>query len=152
MCKLLHTCNFNKKYIIYDLPVFSAIHKFYLRNLGIKVLKPEEYFTSNSGVICITDINVLNQITENIKNIKSKLFNATWSLSETPIELRSNFKPLISNFAYYLIAYQQSFNEADNVKYFREIKGVNLDIKWVNSEIGHLENNYYLFGKNDENI
>ncbi len=148
MCRVFHKCNFNKKYIIFDLPVFSAIQKFYLKSLGIKVLDPKEYTSSESGVICISSFETLNQILSHYSNTKSKLFLGTWSFSETPIDFRGKFMPLLSTFDYHLIAYQKNFNEADNINYFNNFKLSIPNRLWNNFEIEHLPNNYYLFGRN----
>jgi putative sugar O-methyltransferase len=152
MCRLLHNCGFNKKYIIFDLPVFGAIQKFYLKSLGINVLSPNEYLTSESGVICVSDFQELLTIFQNISEQKSKLFIGTWSFSETPIEFRKSFIPIISNFNFHLIAYQKNFNEANNIDYFNQFTSEIKKSKWANFEIEHLKNSYYLFGSDDSKM
>lgn len=148
MCRVFHNCNFNKKYVIFDLPVFSALQKFYLKCLGIKVLDSSDYFSSEKGVICISSVEELSQIVSHYSNSKSKLFVGTWSLSETPLELRASFVPLILTFNYYLMAYQKSFNEVDNVDFFNNFTASIPNGIWNNFEIEHLPYSYYLFGEN----
>lgn len=149
MCRLLHNYGFNKKYIIFDLPVFTAIQKYYLKSLGVKVLSRLDYLSSESGVICISDFEELfGLFIDNTEN-KSKLFIGTWSFSETPVEFRKKFMPIISNFNYHLIAYQKNFNEVNNIDYFNQIVSEFKKSKIQNFEIDHLKNNYYLFGSNN---
>ena len=116
--------------------------------MGIKVLDPKEYISSESGVICISSFETLNQILSHYSSTKSRLFLGTWSLSETPIDFRGKFMPLLSTFDYHLIAYQKNFNEADNISYFNNFKLSIPNKLWNNFEIEHLPNNYYLFGRN----
>jgi len=147
MCRVLHKCNFKKKYIIFDLPVFSALQKYYLKSLGIKVLEPKDYFDSESGVICISDFHDLNKIILHHSCCQSKLFIGTWSFSETPVDFRSKFMSIIATFNYHLISYQKYFKEVDNVVYFNSFKTSISTCDWNNCEINHLPNNYYLFGR-----
>jgi len=152
MCRLLHNCGFNKKYIIFDLPVFSAIQKFYLKSLGIKVLNPSEYLSSETGVICLSDFEELTKLFEKIPEKKSKLFIGTWSFSETPIEFRKSFLPIIGTFNFHLIAYQKNFNEVNNNEYFNKFESEIKKSNWYNYEIDHLVNNYYLFGTDNSQL
>lgn len=145
MCRLLHNYEFNKKYIIFDLPVFTAIQKFYLKSLGLNVLSSIDYLSSESGIICISDFDELLKLYQDISEKKSKLFIATWSFSETAIEYRKKFIPIISNFNYYLIAYQKNFNEVDNIHYFNKFMTEVEKSKIQNFEIEHLKDSYYLF-------
>jgi hypothetical protein len=122
------------------------MQKFYLKSLGIKVLEPNDFIDSENGVVCISSFETLNYILSHHSNTKSKLFVGTWSFSETPIDFRSKFLPILSTFDLHLIAYQKKFNEADNINYFTNFKDSISTSKWDNFEIEHLPNNYYLFG------
>lgn len=147
MCRALHNCKFNKKYVIFDLPVFSALQKFYLKNLGLRVLDSHDYISAESGVICISSFEELAEIISKYSNCHSKLFLATWSLSETPLNFRKKFIPLIDSFEYYLIAYQSMFNEVDNKDFFRSLSQSVSSVKWNDFEIEHLHESHYLFGE-----
>ena len=48
----------------------------------------------------------------------NKMFLATWSISETPVEIRNMIFPLVSDFHSFLIAYQDKFEEVNNLDYF----------------------------------
>ena len=47
---------------------------------------------------------------------------ANWSLSETPIKFRSNFKRNILNSKYIIISFQELFEDIENLKYFLDLK------------------------------
>jgi hypothetical protein len=146
MCRLLHNCNFSGKYIIFDLPVFSALQRFYLKCVGLKILKPEEFKSDKSGVVCISDL----QQFEDLISIKIKenesLFIGTWSLSETPLIFREKFKTNLKSYKNYLVGFQEKFNEVDNVDYFQNIQKEFSDYNWMSWEIQHLKHHYYLIG------
>lgn len=146
MCRVLHNAGFNKKYIIFDLPVFSALQKFYLKCLGLKVLNKNQYLNEESGIICISQLSELEELLNNLGAIENKMFIATWSLSETPILFRSHFEKYLPKFNFYLIAYAEQFNDVNNIKYFNDIEYNLNGIKWYNVEIEHLPGNKYLIG------
>ncbi len=144
MCRLFHNLGFNGKYIIYDLPEFSAIQRYYLTTLGLRVEKPSTpSFRADASISCVSDLGQLDpQILGN-----GSLFVATWSLSESPLRLREAISAIAGGFDAYLIAYQERFNEVDNVAYFQLWKESLPQIKWVQLRIEHIKSeNYYLFG------
>lgn len=112
LCRLIHKLGFQGKYIIFDLPVFSALQKYYLKLSGLPVF--EEIIAT--GIFCINDIKKLIKIlrkytpTDKDKN----LFIATWSLSESPLHVRRKISEFFPMYGYYLIGYQDKFGEIDN--------------------------------------
>ena len=75
------------------------------------------------------------------------MFIATWSISETPPELRNNILPCIKDFGMFLIAYQHRFKEVDNIGFFRKWTAAQKDVVWYNMQIEHIPKNSYLLGK-----
>ena len=75
------------------------------------------------------------------------LFIATWSLSESPMEIRYEMEKIFSQFKYVLIAYQGAFSGYNNLEYFMKIKEKYSQYTWVCQQIKHMPGNYYLFGK-----
>lgn len=146
MCRLFHNLGFKGQYIIFDLPVFSALQEFYLKSIGINA----KYGTNEDtyGVSCIFKTEALREALTNKKSKKKSIFIATWSISETPVYLRNVFLSMIGNFDVFLIAYQRQFGETDNSTYFSAWKDSLKNYQWYNHEIKHLPDNYYLFGKN----
>ncbi|MBU2530357.1 MAG: putative sugar O-methyltransferase [Elusimicrobia bacterium] len=129
MAKLINNLGFNGKYVIFDIPEFLALQKYYLRSTNT-----------------IGNFNFTNQI-KKLEYPNPDIFIATWSLSESPIELRNEFLRKIGKPQYMLIAYQANFESIDNIKYFQEYKKNNQDYNWADCEISHLPKNYYLIGK-----
>lgn len=147
MARLFQNLNYQGKYIIFDFPIFSALQLFFLRTLGFKVLSKENFLCENSGILLISNIDDLCEILKSIDKSKNNLFLATWSLSETPMDLRDKIKHCLEAFNLHLIAYQHTFREIDNVKYFDSYKDNFSNLKWENHEIPHLKGNSYLIGK-----
>ena len=116
MCRLFHNLGFQGRYLIFDLPQFSALQTYYLKTLNLPVSSIDELMRSKTRVSCISDYETLKEIILNKLKIEKKLFIATWSLSETPISVRENIIPFIYDFENYLIAYQDKFGEVDNVE------------------------------------
>lgn len=132
MAKLINNLGFNGKYVIFDIPEFLALQKYYLRS------------TDTKG-----NFDFIDQI-EKLEDSNPDIFIATWSLSESPIELRDEFLRKIGKPQYVLMAYQANFESIDNIKYFQEYRKSNLDYDWVDCEINHLLKNYYLIGKKND--
>jgi hypothetical protein len=146
MCRLIRKLGFNGKYVIFDLPIFSALQTFYLNISNISA--------SFNGVgqktktYCVSDFLKLKKILRDIDKRNGKnLFIATWSLSESPMVTRKNIKPLLKKFDYQLIAYQARFKGLDNIKYFKRYMKKMKRCSWEIQAIKQLPNNYYLFGK-----
>lgn len=146
MCRLFHNLGFKGQYIIFDLPVFSALQEFYLKNIGINA----KYGANEdaNGVSCLFKTEAVREVLRNKKSKKKSIFIATWSISEAPIYIRNTFLSMVGNFDVFLIAYQKQFEEIDNSNYFSAWKDSLKNYLWYHHEIRHLLNNFYLFGKN----
>lgn len=146
MCRLFNNFGFNKKYAIFDLPAFSMLQKYYLESSGYKVLTIEEFSTAQSGILCLSDIDVLKTILKSISEHDKNLFIATWSISETPMKLRNEIFRFLEKINFFLITYQNRFKEIDNIDYFKGIQKKFMNIKWDNTTIKHIPGNNYLIG------
>ena len=146
MGRLFYNLDFNGRYIIFDLPEFSLLQKFYLKTIGFKVLSIDEFKNGKKGILCISDIKELEDILVNLDNSRKNLFLATWSLSEVPDYIRQSIVPLLNNFNLFLIAYQDKFNEMNNIEYFQNFTTNRVDISWVNYPIEHIPGSNYLIG------
>ena len=148
MCRLCRNLGFNGKYIIFDLPQFTALQKYYLKTLGFNVSDGEKFNSSDEfAVSCISDYQKIKTIIETMPDCEKKMFIATWSISESPIDLRAQILPLISDFDMFLIAYQQTFHEINNREYFSNWKDGIENIEWNDWGINHLNGSRYLMGK-----
>lgn len=126
--RLIHNLGFIGAYEIFDVPEFLALQRYYLKSTS-----------TNGNFVFIDQIGKL-EITD------PDMFIATWSLSESPIEIRNEFLKKIGKPQYILIAYQANFELTDNIKYFEEYQKNNPNYNWVTYEIKHLPKNYYLIG------
>lgn len=142
MCRLVHQLGFKGKYVIFDLPHFSHLQKFYLKSLGLNV-KEKEGFDDVSGIYCLDEL-------EDIERVRvggcDSLFIATWSFSETPISIRERLLAQIELSQSCLIAYQDVFGEVDNVSYFSITPEFKTFPNLLNEKIAHLPGSRYLFG------
>lgn len=132
LCLLAYNLGFKGKYIIYDFPILNSLQNFFL-----KMNKVEK------KVLCLNDIDKVKKL---IPKKGKRLFIATWSLSESPLEIRKKIYPFIKDFDAFLIGYQGLFGGVDNRKYFQNFQKSIGKLKWENREINQLKNNYYLFG------
>jgi hypothetical protein len=147
MCRIIHKLGFRGKYIIFDLPLFSALQKYFLSSIGLTILTPEQFLSSDSGVLCISDLAELTKVIASENPKQESLFIATWSISEAPIKIRESIHPLVSNFKSSLIAYQHKFGEVDNINYFDSWQSASQADKWVDFPIKHIRGNSYLIGR-----
>ena len=97
------------KYICYDTDYVNLLQFYYLKhnNLNVGFNKNNKFY-----------------LTSNLKKSRNNndLFIANWSLSETPINFRNKFFKVLSSSKYFLICFQQNFENIDNLKYFNLLK------------------------------
>jgi hypothetical protein len=114
LCRIIHKLGFQGQYVIFDLPEFAALQKFYLGLLGLPLVREREVSSGDPGILCTSELPELDSATR--MGAKQGLFIATWSLSETGESLREHVVKLpgIEGAAAYLIAYQRDFGGVDN--------------------------------------
>jgi hypothetical protein len=141
--RLLRNLGYRNRYIICDLPVMCALQRFYLRNV----------FPTEPGAQPPANLQWLSgdmhaalkrETTEN----SHSLFMATWSLSETPLTVRTEVAPVMAGFKYILCAYQRAFGSYDNVQYFESLEKTLPHFNWHHAECPVYRNNFYLIGRN----
>lgn len=147
MCRLAHNLGFGGRYIIYDLPQFSALQEYYLRSLKLPVGTEKNPLETEKGILCLSDIGRMEQSLNRAAADRRTLFIATWSLSEAPIPVRDRVEPFVSTCDAYLMAYQDQFQTIDNRDYFSSWeKRLGGGIEWWDRPIDHLPGNNYLIG------
>lgn len=147
MCRLFYKAGFSGKYVIFDLKPFSLIQRYYLRTIGLQIRPISEFSTAENGVFCITDIEEFRTFLTNCRlNSDRAMFVATWSISETPLDFREIILSLVSDFAHYLIAYQNRFEEVDNEAFFGHWMANKRNTSWHHWKITHIPGSYYLVG------
>ncbi|GAH72386.1 unnamed protein product, partial [marine sediment metagenome] len=143
MCRLFFNLGFKGNYMIFDLPIFNELQKYYLLSLEMPVVSDSiEGMDKNNNIILMSDIkNILDDF------CNKGLFIATWSISEVPIYFRKKIFKIIGNPDYFSLAYQNNFEEVDNVKYFKSFCAEKKNYLWHDFEIEHLKGNRYLIGE-----
>lgn len=134
LCRLLYGLGFRGRYVLFDLPPFSALQRYYLKTAALPV---------DSKIICLSDAEKLRTALAEFGG--NKLFVATWSISETPLSIRNSILSAVSKFDYFLIAYQDQFQEVNNLHYFDSWKR-DIRVAWQNWPIEHLPASNYLIG------
>jgi hypothetical protein len=147
MCRLLYNLGFRGNYLLFDLPAFSALQKFFLKSIGVRVHSIDSFNKGEQGAICISELEQLKEILSERSGEEKSMFIATWSISEAPVGIRALILPFISRFNAFLIAYQHQFKEVDNVAFFKDWKTTQEDINWYEWEIEHIKRSWYLVGQ-----
>jgi hypothetical protein len=146
MCRIIHQLGFKGTYIIFDLPTFSSLQKYYLgaNMLPVVSRRPAEPL---EGIYCLSTIDDLNSLLRNQSDGHRGLFISTWALSESPRAARDRIEKFMRKQNYFLLAYQDRFFEIDNRAYFDDILSRAGTTRWHHADIGHIPNSYYLFGQ-----
>lgn len=151
MAETFKKINKDVDYTIFDTPEVSLLQYYYLSRLKIKTnfnsCKKKEL------VNLIYSINILKLKSNLIKSNSKKLFIANWSLSETPLDLRKEFKFITNNFDYQLISFQKNFEGIDNFKFFKKVNEYNLNKNRISKiiPIKKMKDHFYLFSKKNLN-
>lgn len=146
--RLCYRLGFEGTYVIFDLPEFSALQKYFLSSSGLPLnitYAPSE--KSENTVILLSQIK---QLKEQFKKTPPDIFIATWSLSESPLSLRKIIVNLIKEAKYYLIAYQERFpviTGIDNIDYFKNFQKEILNTEWKTIPLKLSSKDYFLIGK-----
>jgi hypothetical protein len=130
--RLAHRLGFKGRYVIFDLPEFSALQRFFLGGIGM---------TAATGIHCVTSVEELREV---MPKANPDLFLATWSLSETPLGVREWMRPWLLGAKHWLIAYQELFGGVENVPYFASLVKEMGGRKVWDDPIGHLARSRYL--------
>lgn len=143
MCRLFFNLGFKGRYVIFDLPAFSYLQKYYLSSLGLTVSRE---LSVGASVSCVSDIRELLHHISQLGG-DGAIFIATWSLSVASEEDRQPLETVLRTFSAVLIAFQERFGEVDNRIYFDRLRSSIAGMDWRSTAISHLPGNYYLFGR-----
>lgn len=147
MCRLFYNLGFRGRYVIYDSHAFSALQRYYLKSLGLRVVSNvREFMSCSSSILLISDLSDLFSVSD--LQFDKSMFVATWSLCESPVSVRESLLRFISRFERFLIAYQDTCNGVDNVSYFGQFCKSISNIVWHVYTIEHIKGSNYLFGGN----
>ncbi|HEX41594.1 MAG TPA: hypothetical protein ENN81_05980 [Phycisphaerales bacterium] len=149
LCRLFQNLGFSGRYVIFDLPVFTTLQRFYLQSIGLDVCSIESLTASADGIACVSNLKELASICSTRPSSGGSLFIALWSLSESPLHTRDEILPLVEPFGAWMIGYQSRFHEVDNLAFFEGFKTANPHIRWIEQPIEQMPGNRYLFGLAD---
>jgi hypothetical protein len=142
-CRLLFALGFKGQYVIFDLPHFSALQRFYLDAVGLAA--DATATPGRCGVTCVSRPDEANRILQNA-DLTDSLFIGTWSLSETPLGSRDWIEKHLVRFSHILLAYQNEFCGTDNSDYFmRAWRRLQASHACRVEDIAHIPGNNYLF-------
>jgi hypothetical protein len=111
LCRLVHQLGFRGRYVIYDLPPFTLLQRYFLRSADI-------LRDGDDRIVLTSDLAELERHVGALPPAAWSMFVACWSLSETPLALRARIRPLVERIGRYAVAYQERYGEVDNVDYF----------------------------------
>jgi len=136
LCRLLHQLGYRGRYVIFDLPPFTLLQRYYLRSAGIMQ-------DGDDRVVLTSELADLERHVAALPADAWAMFVACWSLSETPLALRARIRPLVDRIGRYAIAYQERYGEVDNVDYFKR--------EWLpgtrhTQRITHRDGDHFLVG------
>ena len=107
-CRLAYTFGYSGHYTIIDFPEIHALQRHYLSyGIGRHLIDKLQFITTEE----------LHKISNN----NNSLFIATFSLSETQLEIRRRIYPILSGCDYFFIAYNNKFDGIDNLEYFSNL-------------------------------
>ena len=147
MCRLFHNLGFQGKYIIYDLPSFSALQRYFLGAHRLPVQSNSKFLSSSSGIVCVSELEHLKLLIADKFPLQNTIFLATWSISETPLRIRESLLPLASQFHSFLLAFQDRFEEVDNLNFFDYWQRTISNVIWQTCRINHMPGDSYLIGR-----
>jgi len=122
---VLNNLNFKGSHIIYEIPIFTILQKFFVEKEGIKT----NYILDDKELNIINGTNFLpcnqNINEDKIMNLDNLTFIASYSLTETDIETHNKFYNYILNFRrVYIVYWPYKDNVGDNIdngKYINDI-------------------------------
>jgi hypothetical protein len=135
LARLVIKSGFKGRYTIFDFQLMGALQKYYLSR-SISTADKINTFKFISNI----DDNSLNMVGGNF------LFIATWSMSESPIELRKIiFEKILQSANYIYITFQKDWHDVDNFAYFSTLSSRLPRHKCLILPCPIFSENYYFF-------
>ena len=111
MARIFSKINKRTIFTCFDTNIVNLLQYYYLKQNNLDV-----GFSKKNKFHLISNIKKINT------RYSNSLFIANWSLSETPINFRKKFIKSIKNSKLILISFQESFENINNLKYFKNLK------------------------------
>jgi len=142
MCRLFHRLGFRGRYIILDLPIFSALQRFYLACLG-PTDSSQQADAPDMDVHCVREAGAVAPLLQG----SSRLFFATWSFSEVPKHVRNLSHDAIARCTHFMLAYQDRFEDLVNASMPADLAAVApSSTHWQCEAMRHLPGSNYMIG------
>ena len=143
MARIFSKLNNKINYTIFDTEIVNLLQFYYLKSLNLNVGFNKER------------MKLISKIKTSNKKLRKSLFIANWSLSEVPISFRRKFLKEIARREYFLISFQEKFENINNLRYFKKIhsqfkKKFTCEIlknKYYRGNIFRKQNHYFFVGK-----
>lgn len=132
--RLAANLGFTGTFVMFDLPAFAALQRFFLGSAGYR---GDHRWASSSSE--------LDTILTTLPRERT-LFVAMWSISEAPFAIREPVLASVRDFDAYLIGYQHAWEDMDNRVFFDDWRRSQPDVTWRHEPIAHMRGNDYLFG------
>jgi hypothetical protein len=136
--RLVQRLGFRGRHVIFDLPEFSALQRYFLRSVNV----PLATASRQNGVHCISDLDALAAECAPGEG----LFIAYWSISETQVDFRHKILSMVEKLDHFFIAYQEQFGEADNARFFSDWSKAHSEINWSQTPVVSHPGSHYLSG------
>jgi len=136
LCRAAFQAGFTGQYVIFDLPVFSAVQTFYLRSNGIAVRSlteaSEDFLSGLSGVYTLGDVDLLGRLVQDhasrngeggstLTRSENSVVFAMWSLCEAPLWAREGIWRLRNIFNVWMLGCREEWQGVDNMQYVRSL-------------------------------
>lgn len=145
MCRQVHRSGFRGKYLIFDLPEFSVLQRYFLKSIGLNVLTADEWRSPQAaGILLLSDFDTLRDTLQSVSARRPSMFIATWSLTEAPQSVRDQIIPLISEFDAFLVAFLDRNVALDNHELWNGFTSRRPDVRW--KKIALNRGNWALYG------
>lgn len=139
MCRVSYNSGYVGEYCIYDIEIMTEIQKYYLA-----MSSKDSNSLLSDNVLYYSDFKKIEDIVNSSQD-KKILFIATWSLSESPIEIRERAVSLFDKIDTIFIAFQNNFSSYDNQMFFEKVRQ-ETSKNWTLKKIEHMQNDNYLIG------
>jgi hypothetical protein len=139
---------FRGTYLVFDLPEFSLLQTYYLKSIGIPVWEQPEpnqsAFSAPPNAVLVSDLQQLERWLQHLTN--PSLFLSVLGLTDTSMDFRERFLPLLSRFEVLFFLYQPRFREVDNLQWREHLKCSLTSFKWSEKQHQNLGQNRLLVG------
>jgi len=146
MCRVAWNLGFRGTYIILDQEPFSSLQSYYLTSIGLPIDSRVGLEVIEPAIFCTSSFEEANHAFQKGTDIEGSLYIATWSLSETPQNIRDLNMNFVTQSGSKLINFQDAFHGIDNLAFFENFLNNRTETNWKLWKIDHIPGNHGLVG------